>query len=333
MSERDLKLPLGLLNGTLVAPDQVAPGFACNCTCPQCGRRLSAHKGPFLRWHFAHQADAECHGALETTIHLFAKQCVAHASTITIPALRAYLHGKPDREAEPEQLLALLNPRAELVIGPIRPDITADNLLIEIFVTHPVDDAKLAVIRQINLPAIEIDVELWRSRPFNAELLRNDVLYQADRKWLHHPRQAEVDAAALREYAAKRERLRAERLAEKAAMEAKQAEIAARSEEQRQHYEETQRIQRLHDQQRRADMHEQREQKIRAAAQASIEALGLGGLTIEEHSRKWRGELQPATHCEHCGQPGSLIPFGIGPWNWLHEACWEQKRTGFKDAG
>jgi hypothetical protein len=26
--------------------------------------------------------------------------------------------------------------------------------------------------------------------------------------------------------------------------------------------------------------------------------------------------------CEVCGKPGELLPFGVGPYTWLHMACW-----------
>jgi hypothetical protein len=60
--------------------------------------------------------------------------------------------------------------------------------------------------------------------------------------------------------------------------------------------------------------------------------LGLGGLTIAEHCAQW-SRPAPAALCEACGEPGGLVPFGIGPWSWLHVECWPEWFANRKKCG
>lgn len=177
-------------SGAIIHVSDAANGAACDCICPGCDRPLIAKQGDRLEWHFAHEGDA-CEGAIESALHRAAKQVVARARSILLPA----------RDFPP---LPKSDPRSfdyhgaseETPLGERRPDVLtwADvdgkrhHLLVEIKVTHAVDDAKRAYLMLNELPCIEITLD-----PKDAERLsdpgelRAEVLERAPRSWIYHP--------------------------------------------------------------------------------------------------------------------------------------------------
>lgn len=65
--------------GKLVHVDDVPKGKNCGCICPACKEKLQAKKGPQKAHHFAHQPGVDCPNALETTLHLLAKDKIQKA--------------------------------------------------------------------------------------------------------------------------------------------------------------------------------------------------------------------------------------------------------------
>lgn len=205
----DLELPYGLgPDGRMVAVTEVERGLACNCRCPHCDLRLVAKQGEIVRWHFAHEADVGCLGAYETMTHLLAKQIIADAGRIKLPALVAFHHGQPYRVIEPATEISLRDLRLEVWQQGFRPDIVATrvddgtDLAIEVFVSHACDAEKIARIRQREMPAIEIDLSGYRRGLPDEPLFAESVISQADRIWLFHPRQESANALIAREIAA-----------------------------------------------------------------------------------------------------------------------------------
>lgn len=66
---------------------EVERGLACGCTCPnpECGARLVAKKGEVQVWHFAHESNANCHGALESSIHIAVKRIISQEKRMRLP--------------------------------------------------------------------------------------------------------------------------------------------------------------------------------------------------------------------------------------------------------
>lgn len=245
-----LRVPFGWKDERLWEPRQVPNGKACGCICPACRRRLIAkqnHTTP----HFAHAPGDDCAKAVETAIHLAAKQLIADRQALRLPVLRfinpyARAFGEiPQPEViYVERTIPLTSVRLEEWLGDIRPDIVvtsgADTYLVEIAVTHFVDAAKQAKIDARQVPTVEIDVSRFRRQITFAELA--DLLFTTQpypAEWRYHPKIAELTqgAAAEAEFAREIEEQRrqakaeteqaiaAERAAEKAALDAHMAKV------------------------------------------------------------------------------------------------------------
>ena len=160
-----LKLPFALKDGKLVEISQVERGLACCCFCPSCGSALVARKGDHKIDHFAHHNSEECTGGLETTLHLAAKEILSNNKSILLPAVNAGL-GLFDSyfyvEIEKERLITFESVSLEKRLDNIVPDILivfeGKPIIIEIAVTHRVDEEKFKRIKKLKISAIEIDL-------------------------------------------------------------------------------------------------------------------------------------------------------------------------------
>jgi len=206
-----LRVPFGWRDERLWEPRQVPNGKACGCVCPACQRPLIArqnHQTP----HFAHAPGADCAHAVETAIHLAAKQLIADRQALRLPLLaftNSYARRPYGEEPKAEVIyiertVPLTAVRLEEWLGDIRPDIVVtsggDTYLVEIAVTHFVDDAKQAKIDARQVPTIEIDLRGLPRQTTFAELA--DVLFTTQpypAAWRYHPKIAELTAAAKQE--------------------------------------------------------------------------------------------------------------------------------------
>ncbi len=136
--------------------------------------------------HFAHHADRACTGAWESTLHILAKEVIATAGSIDLPEVVAAHEHLAERIA-PIRAFAYDATDREVWMGTITPDIVVHGggrqLLVEVYVTHRAEDAKLEELRRRELPAIEIDLSKaprHAPREHHAEL----ILRTAPRRWL-----------------------------------------------------------------------------------------------------------------------------------------------------
>jgi hypothetical protein len=191
-----IKLPFGIKDEMLLHISEARQGLACGCVCPCCQEPLVARKGAITVHHFAHHKGTECANAVETVLHLAAKQILAEHREIALPAVQI----KFDAYREPIELsavrkFALDDVRAEHRIDNIVPDILAYSggvpLMIEIRVTHEVDEIKLAKIRRLGISAIEIDLSSFCRTFSRAELLDAVVNQTANKKWIFNARAEE----------------------------------------------------------------------------------------------------------------------------------------------
>lgn len=202
------QIPFGLRDGRIWAPLEVDNGEACGCVCPACAAPLVAKHGHGKRRpHFSHRATGECSGNLESAIHKFAKKLIYNNSMILLPAWTG-LPGFPnppiaqtvsgrliagDKIVWPAETVDLGGSRLEPDFGLFRPDIAARDeqgeLLIEIRVSHTVDDAKAALVRQGGHRMIEINLsQISPDTLFDAEGFRNQVLFsETNRTWISNP--------------------------------------------------------------------------------------------------------------------------------------------------
>ena len=77
-------------NGVLVHISEVERGLQCGCVCPMCRRDLVAKQGKVQEHHFAHDKGAECAHAVETALHLAAKDILAKRREIVLPAVEIH---------------------------------------------------------------------------------------------------------------------------------------------------------------------------------------------------------------------------------------------------
>lgn len=204
-----LKVPFGLKNGRMWGPKQVALGKACGCVCPACRAPLVAKAADSSRKrpHFAHLADTDCRAGYETALHLKAKQLIADRLALRFPAWDgdAEMPNPPfafddagsrlvgRRVDFPSHLATLLRADVEASRGDHIPDVVGvddqGEVLIEIRVTHAVDELKRRRIQSEGGRLVEID--LSRLDPEHAsdeELLAHWVLEEAsNRVWLSCP--------------------------------------------------------------------------------------------------------------------------------------------------
>ncbi len=203
--------------GRIRSVDEVARGLACECVCPCCREAVIARQGDIREWHFAHVADSECEGGLETALHLAAKQLLLEHRGMTVPEIRIQKEVRlPDGRVgigstyRPERWVDFTEVASEKSVGQIRPDIVAvvgtTMLFVEVAVTHFVDPDKQAVLEKLGLPTIEIDLANFQGERWTWELLAEHVIEHAlnkcwvhflDEKALHDEAQASALQAAL----------------------------------------------------------------------------------------------------------------------------------------
>lgn len=206
-SDSQVKLSFGLRNGELLHISTVLSGLACECYCAACGARLIAKKGKKNAHSFAHYQAEECEYAVETALHLAAKKILEESAQITLPKLtiQEQVSGemcgqsrtKKGEATVCEQHIAYLkNVEPEKRLNTIIPDIIAciDGvpLIIEIAVTHFVDEIKQNKIRDLGISCIEINLkDVFRNA--DLESIRSIVVESVAKKvWLFHTETARV---------------------------------------------------------------------------------------------------------------------------------------------
>jgi len=182
-------------------PRAVPLGKLCGCICPGCRQPVIAKhcmagkRAP----HFAHTPGSDCSSGYETAVHLAAKQLIESRRIVMFPALvtsiavtdaTGYIH-RPTKQLAAAGRRTLTEVAVEETLGQIRPDVRVEatelgTILVEVAVTHFVDQTKLARIAALGYGAIEIDLSKVRDATFAAleTALFDDP---AQTKWLYHP--------------------------------------------------------------------------------------------------------------------------------------------------
>lgn len=218
-----LKLPYGLQGERLVHIGEVANGLACNCVCPGCGAQLVArNQGMVKAAHFAHYKAPECAVGLQTALHLAAKEVFLQHQTFRLPgaagiigfhadyfakkeyfgtfdfdaaSYQPYVENRLDLDCEynfEARYVTIKHVLLEHRTGDIIPDIILETevgpLLVEVAVTHFIDDVKLEKIKRLGISTVEIDLSK-ASRDMSGEALADLLIHQTDRKqWTYNPR-------------------------------------------------------------------------------------------------------------------------------------------------
>lgn len=210
----DQDYQFGLKNGKVIHASDVDSGIKCNCYCPCCGGRFIAYKGRVLRPHFKHLAGSNCKYSFETALHLFAKEIIQKKKFIDLPHLDWEIPAVPsswftrdagDGAIPPLQKIDFQRVYFDKVEvekweGNFKPDLKCfvgdKQLLIEITVTHGIDENKVKKIKSNDIPLLEIDLSGLQHQINKKTLSR--VLYTAKEalhtksqtfRWIHNPKQ------------------------------------------------------------------------------------------------------------------------------------------------
>ena len=162
----DARVPWGKRDDRIVHVSELETterGLACNCTCPHCGDRLQARLGDVRAHHFSHVSGRSCDGNRETALHALAKEILTSHRRLKVPSARVYAAGDCMELFRPQYL----NYEAVLVeqtFDGFRPDVVLVRpggkppLLVEVAVTHFVEEEKLEQLEAAGHPCIEIDL-------------------------------------------------------------------------------------------------------------------------------------------------------------------------------
>lgn len=175
----------------------VESGLKCGCTCPACGESLIARKGTKVTHHFAHKSTVECEYGYQTSLHLAAKEIIAANKQIRVPSLYLTFPGTYRRILlEEEQVINVSEVILEKKISDIIPDILLvtdiGRIIVEIFVTHEIDDEKKKKIKRLDIPTIEINLSKM-DRDITKESLCEELLYNSENKeWIYNGKREET---------------------------------------------------------------------------------------------------------------------------------------------
>lgn len=172
---------------------EVKNGLQCGCACPACGSALIAKQGKKREHHFAHANGAECAHAVESGLHLAAKAVIEEHGQMVLPAVEIeFQHSAWRRVIKEERPYEVESVGVEQKLGAIIPDVIVrvrDRLLlVEVKVTHGVDDQKLKKIRDLGLSCVEVDlsdVDRDLSRENLKKLICDD---STNIRWVHNVR-------------------------------------------------------------------------------------------------------------------------------------------------
>lgn len=204
----------GLKNGELIHINDVTQGLECGCICPNCEANLIAKKGNVNEHHFAHESkECDISIAQETVLHIMAKEILSEAKTIKLPKViledgfaflgkdryknikniadDIYLQKKIEKYKDSVKIID--NVVLEKYIDNIKPDVILDiegkQLIIEIAVTHFIDNKKKDKIIKLGIPTIEVDLSLYKdkintlTKEYLSQILIKDDKYK---KWIYY---------------------------------------------------------------------------------------------------------------------------------------------------
>lgn len=196
-----------LSDDRLVGPDEVPRGQACNCVCPGCEHPVIAKHGTEKVWHFAHAKTSDCASAYEKSVHELAKQMLSERKVILVPNLLVTVgardaFGRTIHEQEAifkSRLVKLDSCICGKTLGGVTPDVfgttNGREVLVEITVFHRLMPDKRDRLQETRKASFEIDLSLFKTVQATRELLEQELFENPNnRRWISHPRQAEVAA-------------------------------------------------------------------------------------------------------------------------------------------
>ena len=158
--------------------DDVDNGVKCECFCPACGHPLVAkNEGEIRAHHYSHLSNVDCEHGYQSSIHLMAKIIFLEIKEFMFIKQGQAVYYKIDQVV------------LERKIGSIIPDIliTCDGkqFMVEIYVTHALDDKKKQKIETMNISTLEIDLSRFTSATLTREELQTELLKKENISWLY----------------------------------------------------------------------------------------------------------------------------------------------------
>lgn len=229
----EIKLPFGLRDNKPIHISEISDqekGLKCNCICPQCGQRLIARLGNKKVRHFAHHNE-NCEKAFQTALHIFAKEVLKKNMRIRLPELKLryntcyksiedfgkspyelYDYDYFDEEAYENKLIVKecdlyfdrisIEQRIDNIISDIVVYKNEVPLLIEVAVTHFIDEAKLKRIRELKISTIEIDLNIddIDYYKFDRNVIEKIIIEETKQKiWIYNRKEEETKKKILDE--------------------------------------------------------------------------------------------------------------------------------------
>ena len=152
--------------------------------CPSCGSTLIAKRGRIRQHHFAHYDNANCEYGTESSLHLLAKELISQSMTFWIPAVGSFFTICEAKE------INIDNVYLEQTLDDIIPDVVLEykgtKLLVEIYVTHKVDEEKRNKIKDIGISTLEIDLSEVSPLISKEELKEIIVGDSSNKKWVYN---------------------------------------------------------------------------------------------------------------------------------------------------
>lgn len=205
-----LKNPFGLKDGKLVDVLSVPNGKKCNCVCPKCGENLIAVQKRTTPY-FRHESTKVCAGSLETSLHLAAKEIFIRHKKIKLPALKHNFDDFGNQTIFKEFLLEADEVYTENKLGNIVPDIILvknnTKLLVEIAVTHFIDEEKKKKIEKIGISTIEIDLSELLKTKLDLKKLESVLIKETKLKsWVYNTKLKDLHQKKLDELIKKKKK-------------------------------------------------------------------------------------------------------------------------------
>lgn len=166
--------------GHLVHVDDVPNGEVCGCTCPECGSKLIAkNKGQHNQHHFAHVGGSDCVGAVESALHLMAKEILSEGKKIMLPRYPLQVAGvRLFQSVEVESNDKELSLRPDCV-----GDTAGQKLWVEFKRSHEVDTDKAAKIKSAKIECVEIDINACPLDPLKMKEFLEES--SENRQWIY----------------------------------------------------------------------------------------------------------------------------------------------------
>lgn len=174
-----IKLPCGIdKDGNIVYIKDALKGQDCGCFCPGCKQPLVAKKGDVREQHFAHKSkDFDCEHGFQSALHYMAKDIFMEQDYLIFIKNEKSVRYKID------------SIELECKVNEIIPDIIVicdgKRFIVEIYVTHAVDEIKKQKIRDMRISAIEIDLSKYPRDNLNKDTLKQVLQSAENYSWIY----------------------------------------------------------------------------------------------------------------------------------------------------